>query len=162
MNSQATFSLSDYQRATLTAMGITGWRQHETSTAGAEHEPLSSPENKSTTEQIIEAPSVVPNPPALTRQSLPEHILFPEHLAAHPFFTDILTAMDLQEKPRRAIDVGDVGLYSDYLLAWHVADNIALHETTLTTPELSSLSAASTKKQLWQALQSYKLQNRTA
>lgn len=162
MNSKPTFSLSDYQRATLTAMGVTAWRQYENSASATKQEPLSSADNKSKTEQIVEADSVEPNPSTLTRHSLPEHVLFPEHLAVHPLFTDILTAMDLQEKPRRAIDDSGVEQYSDYLLAWQVADNIALDGTILTTPDLSSLSSVEAKKQLWQALQSYKQQNRTA
>jgi DNA polymerase III psi subunit len=162
MNSKAIFSLSDYQRATLTAMGISAWRQHENPSSVVEQESIISVDIKSKNEEIVESEIVGSNPSTLVRQSLPEHVLFPEHLAAHPMFVDILRAMGLQEKPRRAIVDSNEVQYSDYLLIWQVADKIALHGTTLTTSDLTTLSSAKAKKQLWQTLQSYNQQNRTA
>ncbi|MFT4994139.1 MAG: hypothetical protein ACI965_001161 [Paraglaciecola sp.] len=162
MNSKATFSLSDYQRATLAEMGITVWSEHETPAPTPQDELHSLMVNNSKIEPISAASNIASDPSILPRYSLPEHILFPEHFAIHPLFTDILTAMGLQEKPRRAMDDSGVKQYSDYLLVWQVADHIVLDGTTLTTPELSSLSCVEPKKQLWRALQAYKQQNRPA
>ena len=162
MNNSATFSLTDYQRGTLTAMGLTVWRQHQTSDPVTEQSPIIFTEDKGKSEQKIGTQNTEGNVPALVCDSLPEHVLFSKNLATHPLFTDILTAMDLHEKPRLAINDSDVELYSDYLLVWQVADNIALHGTILTTPDLSSLSSVEAKKTLWQALHSYKQANRIA
>ena len=162
MNDKPSYtSMSDYQRATLTAMGITAWRQNKSSENPVETPSLSSRAKKQTTQQRVEASSVELEQATLLRQSLPEHVLFPQHLGSHPLFTDILTAMDLQGKPRKALVDSDIEQYSDYILAWHIADKIDLHGSILTTPDLPSLSCAVTKKQLWQALQAYKHDNST-
>ena len=162
MNNKAIFSLSDYQRAMLSAMGISAWCQHVSSVPSSKSEALSLTENKNKAEPLVEGASLASDLSKPTFHSLPEHVLYPEHVAAHPLFRDILSAIGLQEKPRRAIENSSVEQYSDYLLAWKIADNIALDGTTLTTPDLSKLSSVAAKKQLWRALQAYTQQDSPA
>jgi DNA polymerase III psi subunit len=156
MNSKTLFSLSEYQRAILTEIGITNWRQLETSvdvfTTQNDESNLVKDDNKDELFRQRESAE-----PKIDKQvkSIPERILLliPETQSAHPLIQDVLNTLNLPKNALVTFSGGVIEDYADYLLAWKEGPETVLNGTILNTLDLSSLSSPEAKKHLWQILQ---------
>jgi len=160
MNNKIIFSLSDYQRATLTEMGIPFWHQVVTPVVSSDADNCTkSIEINSSRDGIKEKEEQETNS-AQTQEiklakSIPQNILLlmTETQSALPLVKDVLNALNLPLDASLTVSTSQLEEYVDYLLAWKVTPQIALKGTVLTTPDLSQLSTPEAKKQLWRVLQ---------
>ena len=164
MNNKSKFSLSEYQRATLTEMGIPTWQQVAVSAEiskpvdCAKNDEINLSHGRSSDESLQSAGSADTQDIKQTK-SIPQNVLLlmPEPQSAHPLIKDVLNTLNLPLNVATMIGTGNVDEYVDYLLAWEVAPEMTLNGTVLSTPDLSQLSSPEAKKQLWRILQNCRL-----
>ena len=160
MNNKIIFSLSDYQRATLTEMGIPFWQQLATPVVPSDTDDctksneINSSRDGSKEKGELETKSVQTQEVNLAK-SIPQNILLlmSETQSAHPLVKDVLNALILPLDVSLTVSTSQLEEYVDYLLAWKLTPEMALNGTILSTPDLSQLSVPEAKKQLWRVLQ---------
>ena len=160
MNSKTIFSLSEYQRATLTEMGISCWQQVEPSAdasyanLGAKKDEVNSSQGSSK-DGFFQRPISAETQNSKQAKSIPEHVLLQitATQSAHPIIKDVLNTLNLPLNVLITVSTGEIEDYADYLLAWKIAPDTALDGTILSTPGLFRLSSPEAKKHLWQILQ---------
>jgi hypothetical protein len=160
MNSKTNFTLSKYQRATLTEIGITSWQQIATA-ADVPEKDFSAKNDESNLSQnsgkhdFFQQSESVNTQTSKQAKSIPEHtlLLIKETPLGRAIINDILLTLNLPVNGLVTVSDGDAEDYADYLLAWKVAPEIALKGIILSTPDLSQLSSPEAKKHLWQILQ---------
>lgn len=155
MTSKKSFTLSDYQRASLTQMGVTLWMEH--SPQAVDHS-LPEPEvsNKSTERKqglpdaiaqfkTAKATPVETHTPQV--QSYPDAVIV-THAGVEnsSISTDVLMALGLQDAQIEYKSSQALSDFSDYHFAWLQADDISLQGNVLSTPRELDAKA---KKQLW-------------
>jgi hypothetical protein len=177
MNSKATFNLSEYQRATLTEMGIDSYRLLEKSGVSLAIKPTETHQKPIQNKQqaknevseasigpteippIAVAPNVAePKPLAIIDQVL---LLMPEQAVHSPMLEDILLTLGLSGNTRLNSPEGKLEAFCDYQFAWQQSENINLFGNVLSTPSIATLSSAQSKKQLWLSLQTFILEAKT-
>ena len=169
MNNKIIFSLSDYQRATLTEMGIPYWQQVEGSTE------ISKPVDCAKNDEINLSQANSDEGPLQTSgfteiqeirktKSIPQNILLlmPGSQSTHPLIKDVLNTLNLPPNAPTMVSTTQLDDYVDYLLAWKFAPEMTLSGTVLSTPDLSQLSSPEAKKELWRMLQNSHLSLQTA
>lgn len=160
MNSKTIFSLSEYQRATLTEMGISCWQQVEPSADASDtnfdtkKDEINSSQGSSK-DGFFQQPVSAVTQNSKQAKSIPEHVLLQVTAtqSAHPIIKDVLSTLNLPLNVSITVSTGEIEDYADYLLAWKMAPETALDGTILSTPDLSRLSSPEAKKHLWHILQ---------
>ncbi|MFT5674766.1 MAG: hypothetical protein ACI808_000690 [Paraglaciecola sp.] len=161
MNSKTIFSLSEYQRATLSEMGISCWQQVETSADVSDtnyntNKDETNSSQGSSKDGVPQRPESVEIQNSKQAKSIPEHVLLQitTTQSAHPIIKDVLNTLNIPLNALITVSNGEIEDYADYLMAWKIAPEAGLDGTILSTPDLSILSSPEAKKHLWKLLQS--------
>ncbi|WP_158968500.1 hypothetical protein [Paraglaciecola sp. L3A3] len=167
MQTSPTFQLSDYQRAILNEMETSCWVllneqksdskvELKTAPPVASDNPISvsmpsSPVSKDSALAKLAALKQVTQ--ELTSAKSTDKVILAITNELPNFSKDILLALELEAREQIPVTTEQVSDYVDYPLAWKQAESISLIENLLSTPALSKINNANSKKQLWHVLQ---------
>jgi DNA polymerase III psi subunit len=151
--------LSEYQRAILNEMGICSW-QLVTEQQTPVKDEIQTFETITTPSKVVTKVDALAKLKQLKTQSqkneVPDTVLIssPQSDSKLQIFTDVLMALELDDKQQKHISTDQLDHYSDYALSWRLGDKISFEQDKqLITPALAELYHADSKKQLWQQLQ---------
>ncbi len=159
MTSKKTFTLSDYQRAALTQMGVVQWREQDNQILdNTQAEPVLTEKNVETRPQTLpdaiarfktsEKSSETQAPAKISEiKALPDAVVVTHSgLENTTLFKDVLLALDLEEAPLEFQVSKPLSTFSQYRFAWQQCDEVLLKDNVLGTP---SRMDPQCKKMLW-------------
>ncbi|MFT2091324.1 DNA polymerase III subunit psi [Paraglaciecola sp. 2405UD69-4] len=161
-------SISTYQSAILTEMGISNWgllsqEKVEASPSEAQMKELKQPESVAYNTSSVKE-SALTKLQQLKKQNAPlkktDSILttFTKDDLSTPIFQDVLLALELADTSVIHVDNGQEQRYEEYPIFWGVGDSLSYKNKKLYTTSLKGLSTSATlKKQLWDLLKEAKV-----
>lgn len=171
MNAKTHNTLSSYQRAVLSELGIATWQPQSAEILNTEN-PAQSVASNIEPPKTVENKKPSPIPDAIkrfkskpdaapARKSVPNSVLLGFNLASVPnaLVKDVLLSLGLPTEGPEVISKANSAEYSDYLFAWEIDEKIALKGRLLTTPSLNKGLPVATKKQLWTFLSGFQINN---
>lgn len=169
MNAKTHNTLSSYQCAVLSQLGITTWQPQSAENLKAEG-PTQSVASNIEPPKTLENNKPSPIPDAIkrfkskpdaapARKSVPNSVVLGFNLASVPsaLVKDVLLSLGLPTEGPEVISKANSAEYSDYLFAWEIDEKIALKGRLLTTPSLNNGLSVATKRQLWTFLSRFQL-----
>jgi hypothetical protein len=164
MNAKNYNTISAYQRAVLSELGIATWRLQNAKSLDTE-EHRKHDESRTEIAKTVTSKKASPIPDAIkrfktqpeptpVRKSVPNSVVLGFNLASVPsaLVNDVLLSIELPADEPEVISTANSAEYSDFLLAWDFDDKVAMNGRLLTTPSLNTGLTASNKKQLWALL----------
>ncbi|MDO6695772.1 hypothetical protein Q4574_20915 [Aliiglaciecola sp. 3_MG-2023] len=154
-------TLSKYQTAMLTHMGIVPWQLRSASQDATKLE-----RQEATADAISQSASQLPSQAQKQaglerlRQKIESNsktlnhavlLCMPESSSSQ-FLTDVLLFADLTMTDCVFIETADPKDYVDFKLAWRIGEKISINGQVLTAPTPDKIISSRDKKQLWQML----------
>lgn len=171
MQNNHSFSLTKYQSAVLTELGITPFEsrslneedgalsaanmQADIGSLKKPSNPIQALRDSVNSESQRSVNDDAKNNLSNAVASLPEHIIinFDDWNQSAQIVQDIFSAFELVDKPIHVVSASErEKRFSDYVLLWQQGDSIALQNNVLTTPALYKLQEPTIKRQLWQII----------
>lgn len=169
MTDKQTYSLSQYQQAMLTHMGITPWQQKKSDGLKSLQSSASNAQIDTNDERVLNTKSLSTAPSQAQKQQgldkLKQQItttkqdanggvvvVADKKLSQQSVIKDVLFYISKDKNVIYANQNQTLNDFKNYSLAWEFSDKLALHDNVLQTPPATTLNDAKTKRQLWALL----------
>lgn len=165
-------TLSRYQQAVLTEMGIAPWKllsEQESEQVFSQEKALTKASVESTLEQRADIKPAISSDPVSQLAKLKQAVTQPIKSSPKPcsevlmtfeysaidITQDVLLALGLEQATTTQVSIEALGEFIDYPLAWVQGEHIKFSDNILTTPDARCLANVENKKQLWQLIQDH-------
>lgn len=157
-------TLSKYQKAMLTHMGIIPWQLKSESCSEYIDDTQQRPEQTGICDAPSQPPTQEQKQAGLDRlkqnitakpKSLNGGVLLcmSEKTAGNQLIQDLLLFLDIASTDVIVEENSKPKEYCDYLLAWQIGEQIGLNDRLLTTLSPENMNSSQAKRKLWQAIQ---------